>query len=656
VLKRVRKCIQEDLADVISRQLEDGTLPKELKETITVALRKPSKKDYTLVNAYRPIALENTIAKVIETIVAKKLAAAAEKHNLLPWTQMGGRQRRSTITAIRLLTESVQTAWQARKGCVVSMLGLDIAGAFDNVSHERLLNVLWKKGIPNWAIRFIQDFLNDRTTRITYAGYMSERMEIRAGIPQGSPLSPILFLFFIAELLEEFERPGTENLFGFGFIDDTTLVAWGDSASDNCKRLTAAHDRCIAWAKRYGAKFAPDKYQLMHFTKRRGRREDLASTVQIGGDRAELCKKSIRILGVWVDPKLQWKEHCNVAAMKGEKLYSALTRIAASTWGPSMKRSRLLYTAVVRPTMAHGFQVWSQKPDANPTAASTTQALEKIQTKCLRKITGAYKGTSTAAVQREAGVPPLKLWVETQTLQYIARSSNGPAEPAIERTMQSIWRSLNKRPGPRPPTRSEIARIRADKRMVEAKEIVREREQLQSTRRNQRTSRNSKKRRKSITLMEEWMNWEWERRWRAAGKDHPEATWNGLWTRHPGRLYNGLTKAQATALFLLRTEVIGLNNWLARRRVPGVDRTCPCGWRDQTVQHVIYHCRRHDRSTLLPLLQTERARVALQCETQAPAIARWLIQQDVLQQFKLANVLEHEETTEYQQVDGLSEW
>ena len=152
------------------------------------------------------------------------------------------------------------------------------------------------------------------------------------------------------------------------------------------------------------------------------------------------------------------------------------------------------------------------------------------------------------------------------------------------------------------------------------------------------------------------MNWEWERRWRAAGKDHPEATWNGLWTRHPGRLYNGLTKAQATALFLLRTEVIGLNNWLARRRVPGVDRTCPCGWRDQTVQHVIYHCRRHDRSTLLPLLQTERARVALQCETQAPAIARWLIQQDVLQQFKLANVLEHEETTEYQQVDGLSEW
>ncbi|KAF2177767.1 hypothetical protein K469DRAFT_517512, partial [Zopfia rhizophila CBS 207.26] len=59
------------------------------KESITIALRKEGKKDYSLPGSYRPIALENTLAKVIEKRVADLMAAAAEKHGLLPWNQMG---------------------------------------------------------------------------------------------------------------------------------------------------------------------------------------------------------------------------------------------------------------------------------------------------------------------------------------------------------------------------------------------------------------------------------------------------------------------------------------------------------------------------------------------------------------------------------------
>jgi hypothetical protein len=72
----------------------------------------------------------------------------------------------------------------------------------------------------------------------------------------------------------------------------------GDSAHGNCQRLEAAHDRCIAWAKRYGAKFAPDKYQLIHFTRRRrDLNGDLASAIRINSHQVTPETK-LRILGV----------------------------------------------------------------------------------------------------------------------------------------------------------------------------------------------------------------------------------------------------------------------------------------------------------------------------------------------------------------------
>jgi hypothetical protein len=64
-------------------------------------------------------------------------------------------------------------------------------------------------------------------------------------------------------------------------------------------------------------------------------------------------------------------------------------------------------------------------------------------------------------------------------------------------------------------------------------------------------------------------------------------------------LYAGLSKAEATTLFLMRTEVISLNAWLAAVRVPSVFPACSYGWHAQTVRHVLLHYTRHDRSDLL---------------------------------------------------------
>jgi hypothetical protein len=115
-----------------------------------------------------------------------------------------------------------------------------------------------------------------------------------------------------------------------------------------------AHDKCIAWAKRYGAKFTPDKYHLIHFMKRRRDPSgDLASAIQINGHQID-PESELQILGVWVDPKLSWKEHIKESATRGTAAFEALARLATSTWGPSMRKVRLIYSAAVRPAMMYG--------------------------------------------------------------------------------------------------------------------------------------------------------------------------------------------------------------------------------------------------------------------------------------------------------------
>ena len=195
-----------------------------------MALKKPGKEDYTIPKAYRPIALLNTLGKTLESIVAKKITYLAEKHRLLPDTHMGARRGKSTESALELLTEQIHTVWGQGTDKIATLLSIDVSGAFDTVSHPRLLHNLRKRKIPQWIATWVGSFLQDRTTALTINARTTDTFSIHTGIPQGSPLSPILYLFYNADLLEMCERPGSKTS-AIGF------VAYSTSTEENCKTV-----------------------------------------------------------------------------------------------------------------------------------------------------------------------------------------------------------------------------------------------------------------------------------------------------------------------------------------------------------------------------------------------------------------------------------
>jgi len=84
VLKVAALVIVKNLAEAASHYFTSGIIPKSLKESITVVLCKEKKKDYSLLGSYRPIALKNTLIKVLKKHVANIISKAVKEYRLLP--------------------------------------------------------------------------------------------------------------------------------------------------------------------------------------------------------------------------------------------------------------------------------------------------------------------------------------------------------------------------------------------------------------------------------------------------------------------------------------------------------------------------------------------------------------------------------------------
>jgi retron-type reverse transcriptase len=167
-------------------------------------------------------------------------AAAAESQGLLPETQMGNRPQRSTDLVIKLVVDATHTAW--RHGAVASLLQLDIKGAFDTVNHTRLLHTLQHQGFPPWAVRWIRGFLTDRTASLFFDGESTPPYCITAGVPQGSPLSPILFLLYTTSLYTQLQEH--RGLIAVGFADDLNLLAFSKDTQETRQYLEGAWQTC----------------------------------------------------------------------------------------------------------------------------------------------------------------------------------------------------------------------------------------------------------------------------------------------------------------------------------------------------------------------------------------------------------------------------
>jgi hypothetical protein len=303
VWKKTWKHISKIVLKIFTSSINLGYYPKRWKTAMIVVLRKPGKPDYSVPGAYRPISLLNTLGKLLEAMMARRLMYYAETYGLLPDTQFGGWPGRTTEQALLVLANAIDRAWL--KDRVVTLVAFDLKGAFNGVNKTTLDSRLREKGIPTTARRWIQSFMEGRLTNIKFDGFETGIAPLEnAGLAQGSPLSPGLFDFFNSDLVDQ----PVDTLGGASaYIDDYFRWRIGRTAEENIKKVQEEDiSRIEEWAKQTGSSFAVEKTELIHLTRRR--KEQIKGHIIMNG-KAINPAPTAKLLGVVFDQELRWKQH-----------------------------------------------------------------------------------------------------------------------------------------------------------------------------------------------------------------------------------------------------------------------------------------------------------------------------------------------------------
>jgi ribonuclease HI len=396
--------IPQTFYNIYSMLINTGYHPACWKQATGVILKKPKKPDYSAPKAYRVISLLNCLGKVSERILAQRLSYLAETTHLLHPTQIGGRLKKSAIDAALLLTHEVEQNHQV--GLKTTTLFLDIKGAFDHVAKNQLLAILKQLRLPINLISWVSSFLENRQLKLSFDQNTEEFRTVNTGIPQGSPISPILFLIYIRDLF-------TSNRGKYlSYIDDISITVASHSFKRNIKLLEQEVQRLISMGEKNAISFDIAKTELLHYSSSKAATE---ATLRLPDSSIITPKGVVKWLGIYFDQGLTFKHHVNTRTSQAKSAYYRMNRLANIERGLSPYALRQIYLACVTSVSDYGSIIWwrGQK--------NLLQPLQALQNLAVRKILGVFKTAPIRPMEIEAALPPPEVRLNSNIRQYAFR-------------------------------------------------------------------------------------------------------------------------------------------------------------------------------------------------------------------------------------------
>lgn len=400
VLKQLPHIAIARLTYLINSSFALKYVPSYWKVAEVIMINKPGKPAHEI-SSYRPISLLPILSKILERLLLQRLKLIIERLKLIPSHQFGFREKHSTIDQIHRITDVIEKSLEDKKVC--SAVFLDVAQAFDKVWHEGLIKKL-RRLIPNQFCDILESYLEGRHFRVRLENFYSELKPIKAGVPQGSILGPVLFLLYTSDV------PTPLNSVIATFADDTAVLTVADNAVESTKLLQRAVNEVVRWTINNKISLNTTKSVHVDFTNK----QKTYHPIEISGKQVPYSNTA-KYLGMTLDAKLQWKEHIKIKKEHLELKLRNLNWLMGRKTHLSIHCKLLLYNQILKPVWMYGAQIWGCAKKTN------IDVIQRFQNKVLRNIVDAPWYIRNADLHRDLNVPRVETQIIKQAEEHYDR-------------------------------------------------------------------------------------------------------------------------------------------------------------------------------------------------------------------------------------------
>ena len=244
--------------------------------------------------------------------------------------------------------------------------------------HEGLLLKVEAAGISGSLLLWFRSYLTNRKQRVVLPGAESDWRYIRAGVPQGSILGPLLFLLFINDIVDEI---GCNIRL---FADDTGLYITVENPDMAAELMNIDLDKIMKWAKKWLVLFNP-------FLASRNLVKPIHPPLFMEGSQITEVE-SHKHLGIFLSNDCTWHKHIEYIKENAWKRVNAMRKLKYEF---DRKSLEIIYFSFIRPILEYGDTIWD-----NFTQYEKVE-LDKIQNEAARIVTGCTKLVSIRNLYEE---------------------------------------------------------------------------------------------------------------------------------------------------------------------------------------------------------------------------------------------------------------
>ena len=450
LLQHVVVPISAPLTHIFNISIQKGIFPDIFKMSKVIPIFKSNdKKDMSF---YRGVTLTDSFSKVFEKIVNDKLTEFLVSTNFFFDHQFGFLKNRSTNHAIIDFINQISD--NLNKGNILLGLFMDVKKCFDCISHDILFKKLENAGVRGISLNWFKSFFHKRQQKVKIGSNYSDNIcDIDISTFQGSVLGVLMFLIFINDIYN------CSELFKTLFADDISSLTVSNNLNDLMTKAQNDLNNLSNWYRANQLSLHPSKSYFMIFSTNRNIYSHLPKTSdnlpylplffnnnepgETDITKISLVKmipdgkdKSIRMLGVLLDNKLNLSEHCKFLHGKISRSLFSLNQVKGILNKECMK---LVFNAHVQSHLEYCSNILSMAPE------QYLKPLKVVQKKALRIVCGKKYNEHTRQLFKKEKILPLAQLIEFNMIKFMADYKLGRLPNAFSGT----WIENNQRPANR---------------------------------------------------------------------------------------------------------------------------------------------------------------------------------------------------------------